>query len=227
MATARDIVTRALRRLAIIDSVGVSASAEDVSDGLDALNEMIDGWALQGVDVKHREVFASGFGLNDTFWFFVPPADVDAQTILSMEYAGTWNATTNSPALASSDGTQGQFYRVATAGSTELDDIDSWSVDDALIYGIQNHRTARFNIETLGGTGYKWMKARSSRGLEGSVVALLAQRLAEDYGASMGPVLANDARRGWSMIQAAYIVPGVPTYDAGIVYTPTRSRWVI
>ncbi len=223
MATCRDIITRALRRIAVVDAVGSSVAAEDASSGLGALNELFDAWAVQGVDTKFREVFTTGYALDDTFWFFVPPADVDADTLLRMEYAGTWNATTNAPALASSDGTHGQFYRVETAGSTELDDVDSWGVDDALIFGRRNRGyQALYDPVTFNATDRVWLKARSSRSLEGAVIANLAMRLADEYGVSPAPTLVADARRGWVMIQATYIVPGVPVYDAGIVYTSGR-----
>ena len=40
-----------------------------------------------------------------------------------LTYQGTWNATTNTPTLASSTGTNGYYYIVATAGSTNLNGI--------------------------------------------------------------------------------------------------------
>ena len=41
-----------------------------------------------------------------------------------------WNANTNSPALASGVGTQGDAYRVTTAGNTVLDGLSNWLVDE-------------------------------------------------------------------------------------------------
>jgi hypothetical protein len=49
-------------------------------------------------------------------------------------YKGTWNATTNSPALASGVGTQGHYYVVSVAGSTNLDGITDWEVGDWAIF---------------------------------------------------------------------------------------------
>lgn len=223
MATCRDLITRAMRRLGVVDAVGATLAAEDASAGIEALNEMFDAWRVMGVDTKFREVFTSGFDLDDTFWFFVPPADIDADTLLRMEYAGTWNASTNSPSLASSSGTQGQFYRVSAAGSTELDDLDTWIVDDALIFGRRNlGYQALYEPVTFNPTDTVWLKARSSKSLEGAVTANLAVRLADEYGATPAPTLVSDARTGWVLIQATYIVPGVPRYDGGIVYTQGR-----
>ena len=41
---------------------------------------------------------------------------------------GTWNATTNTPALASGVGTQGDYYVVSVAGTTNLDGETDWGV---------------------------------------------------------------------------------------------------
>ena len=51
------------------------------------------------------------------------------------QFQGTWNAATNSPALASGVGTAGHLYRVAVAGTTALDGEASWSVGDELYFG--------------------------------------------------------------------------------------------
>ena len=49
-------------------------------------------------------------------------------------YKGTWNATTNTPTLASGTGTTGEFYIVSVAGSTSLDGITDWQVGDWAIF---------------------------------------------------------------------------------------------
>jgi len=51
-----------------------------------------------------------------------------------LSYQGTWNATTNTPTLASSTGTNGYYYIVATAGSTNLDGITDWQIGDWLLF---------------------------------------------------------------------------------------------
>lgn len=48
----------------------------------------------------------------------------------ALNYKGTWNANTNSPALASGVGTKGDYYVVSVAGSTALDGISTWYVGD-------------------------------------------------------------------------------------------------
>jgi hypothetical protein len=52
----------------------------------------------------------------------------------SSVYQGTWNASTNTPALASGVGTRGYYYIVNVAGSTNLDGITDWNVGDWAIF---------------------------------------------------------------------------------------------
>lgn len=48
---------------------------------------------------------------------------------------GTWNASTNTPALSNGSGAQGDAYVVSVAGTTALDGISSWSVGDVALRG--------------------------------------------------------------------------------------------
>lgn len=61
MATALDIVHRALKKAAILPR-GEVASAEDASDCLNSLNDMMHGWKLRGADTSHVTL-----ALSDTF----------------------------------------------------------------------------------------------------------------------------------------------------------------
>jgi hypothetical protein len=49
-------------------------------------------------------------------------------------FQGVWNASTNTPALVSSVGTNGYYYIVSVAGSTNLDGITDWQVGDWAIF---------------------------------------------------------------------------------------------
>jgi hypothetical protein len=49
-------------------------------------------------------------------------------------YQGVWNASTNTPTLASGVGTQGYYYIVNVAGTTNLDGITDWNVGDWAIF---------------------------------------------------------------------------------------------
>jgi hypothetical protein len=49
-------------------------------------------------------------------------------------YEGTWNATTNSPTIASGTGSKGDYYVVSTSGSTNIDGITDWKIGDWIIF---------------------------------------------------------------------------------------------
>lgn len=52
----------------------------------------------------------------------------------TLNYQGTWNASTNTPTLTSSVGTNGYYYVVNVAGSTNLNGITDWLVGDWAIF---------------------------------------------------------------------------------------------
>lgn len=54
-------------------------------------------------------------------------------------FAGTWNATSNTPTLTSGAGTPGAMYTVTTAGTTAIDGISAWNVGDKIAFdGVAN-----------------------------------------------------------------------------------------
>lgn len=52
----------------------------------------------------------------------------------TLQYKGVWNATTNTPTLTSSVGTQGFFYVVGVAGTTNLNGIAVWDLGDWAVF---------------------------------------------------------------------------------------------
>lgn len=52
----------------------------------------------------------------------------------ALNYKGTWNASTNTPTLASGVGTKGDYYVVSVAGATNLDGETLWGVGDWAVY---------------------------------------------------------------------------------------------
>ena len=52
----------------------------------------------------------------------------------ALNYKGTWNASTNTPALASGVGTKGDYYVVSVAGATNLDGQTLWGVGDWAVF---------------------------------------------------------------------------------------------
>lgn len=49
-------------------------------------------------------------------------------------YQGAWNALTNTPTLTSSVGTQGYYYVVSVAGTTNLNGVTDWQIGDWAIF---------------------------------------------------------------------------------------------
>ena len=84
---------------------------------------------------------------------------VDAQiaTIPSgLNFQGNWNASTNSPTLASGTGTPGFYYNVSVAGSTNLDGETDWQIGDWAVF-VEAGATDKWekidNTSALTGTG--------------------------------------------------------------------------
>ncbi len=61
-------------------------------------------------------------------------AQIPASLIGAVVYQGTWNASTNTPALASGVGTKGFYYKCSVAGTQTIDGISTWSVGDSIIF---------------------------------------------------------------------------------------------
>jgi len=64
----------------------------------------------------------------------VPTSQLPAAVLGAVAYQGAWNATTNSPTIpAAASGNLGHYYKVATAGSTDIDGITDWKVGDWIV----------------------------------------------------------------------------------------------
>jgi hypothetical protein len=81
----------------------------------------------------------------------------------ALNYAGTWNANTNTPTLTSGVGTKGNYYVVSVAGTTTLDGINLWSVGDWAVFNgtawqkVDGASSEAFsNITVTGLTGYMY-----------------------------------------------------------------------
>jgi hypothetical protein len=82
----------------------------------------------------------------------------------ALNYKGTWNASTNSPALSSGAGTTGDYYVVSVAGTTSLDGISNWGVGD----------WATFN-------GSVWQRVEGGADLNGVNVSFTGTALGPTY----------------------------------------------
>ncbi len=96
--------------------------------------------ALVNDDLPASSVTANTYGSSTT----VPVITVNSKGIVTsvttssiigtLSYQGGWNASTNVPALVSSVGTNGYYYVVTTAGSTNLNGITDWAIGDWAIF---------------------------------------------------------------------------------------------
>ena len=96
--------------------------------------------SLVNADLPASGVTAGTYGSSS----LIPVVTVDAKGVVTgvttasfqtgLAYQGTWNASTNTPTLASGAGTQGYYYIVSVAGTTNLDGITDWAVGDWAVF---------------------------------------------------------------------------------------------
>ncbi len=64
----------------------------------------------------------------------VPTSQLPAVAIGGMNYQGTWNASTNTPTIpTATSSNKGFYYKVATAGATNVSGITDWQVGDWIV----------------------------------------------------------------------------------------------
>lgn len=201
MTTVLNIARASLVRINAYDSLH-TPSAEDSRDATQALNDMLWSWKTMGVDL----LLQADFGVNDELSFWVPPVALTGESIAVLSYKGTWDASTNTPTLASSTGTEGYVYKVSVSGSTTLDDVTSWTAGDYAVFD-----------------GKDWLKSESSRPLNAAIIAMLAVRVADDFSVQPTQKLMSDAATGWNLITSYYIKPIKAVYDKALRNVASRT----
>jgi hypothetical protein len=82
---------------------------------------------------KSNKGIANGYASLDASTK-VPMSQIPDALVGASQYQGTWNAATNTPAIpAAAIGNKGWYYVVATAGTTNINGINSWAVGDQII----------------------------------------------------------------------------------------------
>jgi hypothetical protein len=110
---------------------------------------------------------------------------------VGLTYKGTWNASANSPSLSSGVGTNGDYYVVNIAGSTNLDGITDWQIGDwAIFNGSVWQKIDQSNTVTSvnGETGAVVLGVANIAGAVPNTVNILTAGLATGGGALTGNV---------------------------------------
>jgi hypothetical protein len=64
----------------------------------------------------------------------IPTIHLPPVLLGAVVYQGVWDANANTPTITSSVGTQGHYYVVNVAGSTNIDGISTWNLGDWIIF---------------------------------------------------------------------------------------------
>lgn len=96
--------------------------------------------ALVNADLPASGVAANTYGSTTA----IPVLTVNAKGVITsattasftggLSFQGSWNASTNTPTLASGVGVNGYYYIVSVAGSTNLDGVTDWQIGDWAIF---------------------------------------------------------------------------------------------
>jgi hypothetical protein len=135
-----------------------------------------------------------------------------------LQYQGTWDANTNTPTLTSSVGTNGYFYIVSVAGSTNLNGITDWKVGDWAVFHASSWQKVD-NTESV----------VSVNGLTGAVV-LTTTNIAEgtnlyytDSRARQSISLTTTGTSGAATYDNTTGVLNIPIYQGGVTSFNTRT----
>jgi hypothetical protein len=86
-------------------------------------------------DLAERiKVITNGGGTSQTVIDALASLQAQIDALGDLVYDGTWNASTNTPTLASGVGNSGHYYIVSVAGTTNLDGITDWQPGDWAIF---------------------------------------------------------------------------------------------
>jgi hypothetical protein len=108
----------------------------------------------------------------------------------ALNYKGTWNAATNTPTLASGVGVKGDYYVVSVAGTTDLDGVTDWQINDWAVFNgsvWEKIDNTDLVVSVNGQTGVVVLNA-ANVGAAANTVNILTTGLATGGGALTGNV---------------------------------------
>lgn len=113
-----------------------------------------------------------------------------ANIIGALNYKGTWNASTNTPTLVSSVGFKGDYYVVSFAGTTNLNGVTDWQINDWAVFNgsvWEKIDNTDLVVSVNGQTGVVVLNA-ANVGAAANTVNILTAGLATGGGALTGNV---------------------------------------
>lgn len=189
MATTREIVTRALRRIRMV-SIVESPPSELMDHAIDCLNDMITGWER---------------GLQTETVTLIGNLSNGSRTVTDLDNATSLYNAREVVAGMNVSGT-------GIASGTTV-----FSVDNKDEITLDTAATASGSGVSLSFTPIPFDDS-----LTEALVSVLAVRLAEDFGQTVGPILARDARRGQAEIDGAFLyIPTTDQVDRALVEVPS------
>jgi hypothetical protein len=156
------------------------------------LNSAVTGKVLTGLNITGNAIVST----DSILTAFGKLQNQVNQLVGGLQYEGTWNASTNTPTITSSVGTDGTFYIVSVAGTTNINGINDWQVGDWIVF----HDTTWQKVDNSDSVS-------SVFGRVGNVVANQA-----DYSAFY-PLIA-DIKNGVLTVQGTGVLSGSGTFSA-------------
>lgn len=143
-------------------------------------------------------------------------------------YKGVWNASTNNPFLASGVGTQGWYYIVNVAGSTNLDGITDWNIGDWAIFDGTAWQQVDNTDSVTSVNGFTGAVSLTTSNItEGTNLYYTATRFNSAFAAKTTTDLAEgtnlyftDARARAAISLTTLGTSGAATYNSGILNIP-------
>ena len=114
----------------ITDLTGEATASGPGSASVTLSNSAVTGKVLTGVNI-------TGGTIVDTDSILTAFGKVQNQInalISGSSYQGTWDASINTPTIVSGVGSDGDYYIVSVAGTTNIDGINDWQVGDWIIF---------------------------------------------------------------------------------------------